>query len=70
MKASEFISKFNQKNAFVRPRKNWKKELKLEKNRVIDEAIQEIRKKMRTIPKEWERGYHSAITTLELMKDK
>ena len=57
------------KNLPKRPRKNWKKELRLERGRVIDEAITEIKNRMRTVPNEWHRGYSSAITTLELMKD-
>lgn len=51
------------------PRKNLKKELRLERLRVIDEAITDVRRKMRTVPNKWHIGYHSAITTLELMKD-
>ena len=52
-----------------KPRKNWKKELKKERNKTIDEAIEEIRSKMRSVPIEWRRGYNSAITTLEIMKN-
>lgn len=52
-----------------KPRKNWKKELRLERNRVLNEAITEIKNKMRNVPKEWHRGYFSAITTLEIMKN-
>ena len=49
-------------------KKNWKKELKLERGMVIDEVIAEIKNKARVVPKEWLRGYNSAITTLEKMK--
>lgn len=52
-----------------RKRTNWRKELKAERNRVLDEAIVEIRRKMRDVPESWKRGYYSAITTLELMRD-
>lgn len=49
-------------------RKNWKKELKAERNKVIDEAIRTLRDKQRGLPVVWQRGYDSAVTTLELMK--
>lgn len=52
-----------------KPRKNWPKEFKKERNKVIDEAIVIIRSKMRSVPIEWHRGYNSAITTLEIMKN-
>jgi len=52
----------------AKPRRNWKKEFKAERNKVIDEAISAIRKNKRNIPETWLRGYSSAITTLELMK--
>lgn len=52
------------------PRKNdWKKLYKQERNKVLDEAIQKIRAQMRHQPTGWERGYNSAITQLELMKN-
>lgn len=50
-------------------RVNWKKELKLERGRVIDEAISKIREEIRNVPEDWKRGYYSAITKLEIMKD-
>jgi hypothetical protein len=52
-----------------RPRKSWPKELKKERNKTIDEAISMLRSKMRAVPVKWHRGYNSAITTLEIMKN-
>ncbi len=52
----------------TKQRTNWKKEVKLERSKVINEAIENIKKEMRTVPKVWHRGYFSAITVLELMK--
>lgn len=52
-----------------RKRTNWKKELKKERDRTINEVITKLKDEMRGKPKEWHRGYYSAITTLELMKD-
>lgn len=51
-----------------RPRKNWPKEFKKERNKTIDEAISTLKSNMRAVPTEWHRGYNSAITTLEIMK--
>lgn len=51
-----------------KPRKNWKKELKAERNKVLDEAIQGIKDDRRLKPLAWHRGYNSAITKLESMK--
>ena len=50
-------------------RANWGKEIKKERNRVIDEAINKLKDERRTKPVQWHRGYNSAITTLEIMKD-
>ena len=51
-----------------KPRINWKKEIKAERNKVIDEALKALQDKRRDVPEAWHRGYNSAITTLELMK--
>lgn len=51
-----------------KPRKNWAKEFKKERNKTIDEAIAALKSKMRGVPIEWHRGYNSAITTMEIMK--
>ena len=52
-----------------KPRKNWPKLFKNERNKTIDEAISALKSKMRAAPIEWHRGYNSAITTLEIMKN-
>ena len=52
-----------------KPRKNWPKLFKNERNKPIDEAISALKSKMRSAPIEWHRGYNSAITTLEIMKN-
>jgi len=51
-----------------KPRKNWPKEVKKERNKTIDEAIATIKMKKRIVPAKWHLGYNSAITTLEIMK--
>ena len=48
-------------------RVNWKKKLKEERASVLNEAIDLIRRKARAEPKEYQRGYFSAITTLEIL---
>ena len=54
-----------------KPRTNWKKEIKLERARVIDEAIQMLRDELRgeMMPESFKRGHYSAITKLEIMKN-
>jgi len=52
-----------------KPRTNWRKEIKLERNRVLDEAILLLRRELREVPEAYKRGYNSAITKLEIMKD-
>ena len=59
---------FQNFDTIKKPRKNSKKEFKKERNNVIDEAIRNLKVKMRSMPKQWHRGYNSAITTLEMMK--
>ena len=53
----------------AKKRRNWKKEIKAERGRVIDEAVRVIREKQRDAPDAWQRGYNSAITTLEIMRN-
>lgn len=66
------LSLFRETFATLRkkPRNNWKKKYEEERNLVINEAIAELKKEMRnpSVPKEWHRGYNSAITKLELLK--
>lgn len=50
-------------------RVNWKQEIKKERNKVLNEAIDTIKQDMRSKPTEWNRGYYSAITELEKLKN-
>lgn len=50
-------------------RVNWRKEFKLERQRVLNEVHDALLRHKRTIPKDWERGYMSAVTTVEILKD-
>lgn len=69
--ANEFMAGFKARHATPKKRTNWKKELKAERNRVLDEAIERIKDKLRSemIPESFKRGHYAAITELELMKD-
>jgi hypothetical protein len=69
--ANEIMAGFKSRNATPKKRTNWKKELELERGRVIDEAIERIRAKLRSenLPESYKRGHYAAITELELMKD-
>ena len=70
--ASEFMAGFKARHTTTKKRTNWKRELKEERNRVLDEAIERIRTKLRSdrLPESFKRGHYAAITELELMKDK
>ena len=69
--AGEFMAGFKSRHSQPKKRTNWKKELKLERDRVIDEAIERIRDKLRSerLPESFKRGHYAAITELELMKN-
>ncbi|AUS01485.1 hypothetical protein NVP1285O_87 [Vibrio phage 1.285.O._10N.286.55.C12] len=69
--ANEFMTGFKARHATPKKRTNWKKELKAERNRVLDEAIERIRAKIRSehLPESYKRGHYAAITELEMMKD-
>ncbi len=70
--SDEAISELNaylKRNMPPKKKVNWIQELKAERNRVLDEAIIKIKGEMRLKPTEWHRGYYSAITQLEIMKN-
>ena len=46
--ANQIMAGFKARNATPKKRTNWKLELKLERERVIDEAIERIRAKLRS----------------------
>ncbi|QZI89606.1 hypothetical protein SIPHO076v1_p0073 [Vibrio phage PS34B.1] len=69
--ANEFMAGFKARHATPKKRTNWKKELKAERNRVLDEAVARIRDKLRSehLPESYKRGHYAAISELELMRD-
>lgn len=69
--ANEIMAGFSSRHTKPKKRTNWKKELMLERNRVIDEAIERIRSKLRSeqVPESFKRGHYAAITELEMMKN-
>ena len=69
--ANEIMASFKSRHASKPKRTNWKKELKLERNRVLDEVIEMMRNEIRgeLIPEQFKRGHYAAITKLEMMKD-
>ena len=69
--ANEIMAGFKSRHSTPKKRTNWKKELKLERERVINEAIERIRTKLRceNLPESFNRGHYAAITELELMKN-
>jgi hypothetical protein len=68
--ANEFMAGFKSRHNKPKKRTNWKRELELERGRVLDEAIDRIRAKLRSemLPESMKRGHYAAITELELMK--
>lgn len=50
-------------------RKSAKQQVKECRRETINEAIQLMKKELRTKPREWQRAYFSAITHLEIMRD-
>lgn len=68
--ANEIMAGFKSRHSQTKKRTNWKQELKNERNKVIDEAIERIRAKLRSeqLPESFKRGHYAAITELELMK--
>lgn len=48
---------------------NWKKEIRKVRNATLSEAIESMKLEIREVPEQWHRGYYSAITQLEVMKD-
>jgi hypothetical protein len=69
--ANEIMAGFKSRHALPKKRTNWKREIRLERNRVLDEAIERIRYKLRSeqLPEAFKRGHYAAITELELMKE-
>lgn len=69
--ANEIMAGFKARHAAPKKRTNWKKELKAERNRVLDEAIERMRAKLRSehLPESYKRGHYAAISELELMRD-
>lgn len=68
--ANEIMAGFKSRHSQPKKRTNWKQELKNERNKVIDEAIERIRAKIRSesLPESFKRGHYAAITELEIMK--
>ena len=50
-------------------RKTAKQQVRECRESTINEAIVKLKDEMRSKPKEWHRGYNSAITQLEIMRD-
>lgn len=50
-------------------RKSAKKQVKESRNDLINEILAKMVDKKRSIPKEWERGFLSAMSVVEMMRD-
>ena len=67
--ANEYMASFKARHASPKKRVNWKAEVKKERERVLNEAIIALREHQRSIPKEWQNGYNSAVSQLEIFKN-
>ena len=47
---------------------NWKALYKKERQKVLDEVRAALIEKKRALPKEWERGFMSAVSVVECLK--
>lgn len=50
-------------------RKSTKKQIKESKEELLNEMLAKMVDKKRSIPKEWERGFLSAMSVVEMMRD-
>lgn len=50
-------------------RKSTKKQIKESKEDLLNEILAKIVDKKRSIPKDWEKGFLSAMSVIEMMKD-
>lgn len=50
-------------------RKSTKKQVKESRDELINEILAKMVDKKRSIPKEWERGFLSAMSVVEMMRD-
>lgn len=50
-------------------RKSTKKQIKESKEELLNEILAKMVDKKRSIPKDWERGFLSAMSVIEMMKD-
>ena len=50
-------------------RKSTKKQIKESKDELLNEILAKMVDKKRSIPKEWEKGFLSAMSVIEMMRD-
>lgn len=50
-------------------RKTTKKQIKESRDLLLDEILSELRDKKRSIPKDWEKGFMSAMSVIEGFKE-
>lgn len=50
-------------------RKSTKKQIKESKDELLNEILAKMVDKKRSIPKEWEKGFLSAMSVIEMIKD-
>ena len=66
--ANEFMASFKARHAAPKPKRvSAKEQVKQAREALLNEILSEMRDKKRTIPKEWERGFMSAMSVVEMI---
>lgn len=63
------ISKFKCFQVEKPKRKSARQQVRDAEKVLLDKILSELRNKKRSIPKEWERGFNSAMSVVEMLKD-
>lgn len=66
--ANEFMASFKARHAATKVKRvSAKQQVKDARQQLLNEILSEMRDKKRTIPKEWERGFMSAMSVVEMI---
>ena len=66
--ANEFMASFKARHAAPKVKRvSAKQQVKDARQQLLNEILREMRDKKRTIPKEWERGFMSAMSVVEMI---
>lgn len=67
--ANEFMASFKARHAAPKVKRvSAKQQVKDARQQLLDEIMQQMRDKKRSIPKDWERGFNAAMSVIGEMK--